>query len=146
MAEALKQLNFARAGVGGEDGGRSGGEGRWMWEVVDTIVKRTEKFGGKGFHDWKFRIEMAVKGSCGRLHDFMEWAEDQELYIDLVTSVTDENSGYNSNLYSEKLSTSSRMWRARTAARHGESFVDDFPERPAENDYISFANAKIRQG
>ena len=42
---------------------------------------------------------MAVTGSCGRLHDFMEWAEDQELYIDFVTSVTEENSGYNSNLY-----------------------------------------------
>ena len=23
------------------------------------------------------------------------------------------------------------MWRARTAAKHGESFVDDFLERPA---------------
>ena len=72
VAEALKQLNFASAGVGGEDGGRSGGEGRLMREVVDTIVKRTEKFGGAGFQDWKFRIEMAVKGSCGRLHDFMK--------------------------------------------------------------------------
>ena len=70
-----------------------------MREVVDAIVKRTEKFGGTGFQDWKFRIEMAVTGSCGRLHDFMEWAEDQELYIDPVTSVTEENSGYNSNLY-----------------------------------------------
>ena len=87
VAEALKQLNFASAGVGGEDGGRSGGEGRMLREVVDTIVKRTEKFGGTGFQDWKFRIEMAVKGSCGRLHDFMEWAEDQEFYIDPVTSV-----------------------------------------------------------
>ena len=76
VAEALKQLNFASAVVGGEDGGRSGGEGTIMREVVDTIVKRTEKFGGAGFQDWKFRIEMAVKGSCGRLHDFMEWAED----------------------------------------------------------------------
>ena len=95
VAEALKQLNFASAGVGGEDGGRSGGEGRMMREVVDTIVKRTEKFGGTGFQDWKFRIEMAVKGSCGRLHDFMEWAEDQELCIDPVTSVTEDNSGYN---------------------------------------------------
>ena len=149
VAEALKQLNFASAVVGGEDGGRSGGEGTMMWEVVDTIGKRTEKFGGADFQDWKFRIEMAVKGSCGRLHDFMEWAEDQELYIDPVTSVTEENSGYNSNLYyvfaqrteREKLSTSSKMWRARTAAKHGQSFVDDFLERPAENDYISFANA-----
>ena len=85
VAEALKQLNFASAGVVGEDGGRSGGEGRMMREVVGTTVKRTEKFGGAGFQDWKFRIEMAVKGSCGRLHDFMEWAEDQELYIDLVS-------------------------------------------------------------
>ena len=58
VAEALKQLIFASAGVGGEDGGRSGGEGRMMREVVDTI---TEKFGGAGFQDWKFRIEMAVK-------------------------------------------------------------------------------------
>ena len=28
VAEGLKQLNFASAGVRGEDGGRSGGEGR----------------------------------------------------------------------------------------------------------------------
>ena len=32
VAEALKQLNFASAGVGGEDGGRSGGEGRMLRE------------------------------------------------------------------------------------------------------------------
>ena len=39
VAEALKQLNCASPGVGGEDGKRSG---------VDTVVKRTEKFGGNG--------------------------------------------------------------------------------------------------
>ena len=44
-------------------------------------------------------MEMAVKGSRGKLHEFMEWAEDLELYIDPVTSVTEENLGYNSNLY-----------------------------------------------
>ena len=112
VAEALKHLNFASAVVGGEDGGRSAGEGRMMREVVDTIVERTEKFGGTDFQDSKFRIEMAAIGSCGRLHDFMGLAEGQE----------------------GEASTSSRKW-------YGESFVDDFPERPAENDYISFANA-----
>ena len=129
----------------------SGGEGRLMREVVDTIVKRTEKFGGTGFQDWKFRIEMAVKGAVGGF--MISWSGRRIRSCTLIRSrgVTEENSGYNSNLYysllrgrREKLSTSSRMWRARTAARHGESFVDDFPERPAENDYISFANAKIR--
>ena len=99
VVEAMKHFHLPGSGAGAEDGGRSLGEGRMMREVVDTVVKRTDKFCGSGFQDWKFRMEMAVRGSCGRLHDFMEWAEEQELYIDPVTSVTEENSGYNSNLY-----------------------------------------------
>ena len=93
VVEAMKQLHLPDIGAGTDDVGRSLGEGRMMREVVDTVVKRTEKFCGSGFQDWKFRIEMAVRGSCGRLHQFMEWAEDQEMYIDPVTSVTEENSG-----------------------------------------------------
>ena len=108
-----------------------------MREVVGTIVKRTEKFGGTGFQDWKFRIEMAVKGSCGRLHDFMEWAEDQELYIDPVTSVTEENSGYNSNLYCVLAQRTEgeafdvvKNVAARTPAKHGESLSTIFWKDP----------------
>ena len=65
----------------------------------------------------------------------MEWAEDQELHIDPATSVTRRTEGCTTFLLRgrrEKLSTSSTMWRARTAARLGESFVDEFLARPAE--------------
>ena len=37
-----------------------------------TAVKRTEKFGGSGFQDWMFRMEMAVKLCSGKLHSLME--------------------------------------------------------------------------
>ena len=81
VVEAMKHFHLPGSGAGAEDGGRSLGEGRMMREVVDTVVKRTDIFCGSGFQDWKFRMEMPVRGSCGRLHDFMEWAEEQELYF-----------------------------------------------------------------
>ena len=99
VVEAVKQFHVPGIGAGADDGGRSLGEGRMLREVVDTVVKRTETICGSGFQDRRFRMEMAVRRSCGRLHDFTEWAEDQELYIDPVTNVTEENSAYNSNLH-----------------------------------------------
>ena len=65
---AMKQFRLLLdVGAGAEDGGRSGGEGRMMREVVGTVGKRTKKFGGSGVQDSKFRMELAVKGSCGKL-------------------------------------------------------------------------------
>ena len=61
----MKQFHLLGKGAGATDGGRSGGEGRMMREVVDTVVKRTETFGGNGFQDWKFRREIAIKGIRG---------------------------------------------------------------------------------
>ena len=93
LSEALKQMQMANVGAGTNPGAKG------MRETVDTVVKRTDKFTKDGFHDWKFRIEMSVKGSCGKLHEFMQWAEGQELFIDPETSVPEPDRGYNANLY-----------------------------------------------
>ena len=119
-----------------------------MREVVDTVVKRTEKFGGSGYQDWKFRMEMAVLESCGKFHEFIEWAEDEDLYIDPVTSLNEENRGYNSNLHhvwaqrteGEAFDVVKNV-AARTAARHGGNSVADFVERPEVNDRTLSGNA-----
>ena len=65
--------------------------------MVDTVVK-TEKFGGN-FQDWKFWMEMAVKWSCVKLHTSMECLRDQVVYVAPCEKVTEENRGYNANLY-----------------------------------------------
>ena len=62
-AREASQLGWLRGGNAGEDSGRGGGEGRVLWEVVDTVVKRTGNL-------WigKFWMEIAVEGSCAKLH------------------------------------------------------------------------------
>jgi hypothetical protein len=70
-----------------------------LQQTVDTTVKRMDKFSKDGFQDWKFRLEMAVKGSSGRLAAVLSWAESQEVSIDPETSVQAEDHELNDNLY-----------------------------------------------
>ena len=84
-------------GSAGEDGGRGGGEGRILWKVVDTVVKRTEKFGGN-FQDWKFRLDMARQEELREAPHFLGVAQDEVVFVAPCEKVTEENRGYNANL------------------------------------------------
>ncbi len=91
VAETMKQMQAA--------GMPTGPKPMSMQQTVDTIVKRMDKFNKDHFQDWKFRLEMVVKGSCGPLAELMKWAELEELYSDLMTVLEPENRELNDNLY-----------------------------------------------
>ena len=91
VAEAMKQMQAA--------GVSTNSKPISIQHIVDTIVKRMDKFSKDYFQDWKFRLEMVVKGSSGKLAELMSWAESQELCIDPLTSVKPEDRELNDNLY-----------------------------------------------
>jgi hypothetical protein len=68
-----------------------------MQQVVDTIVKRAEKFTKDKFQDWKFKLEMAVKGSGIVMASLLDRAESQELTIGGNTNVEAEDRDLNYN-------------------------------------------------
>ena len=90
VSETMKQMTMSGAGFQ---------EKSSQHRTVDTIMKRMDKFHKDNFQDWKFRLEMCIKGSNQKFHTLMSWAEDQELYIDMETSVKDEDREMNCNLY-----------------------------------------------
>ena len=93
VSETMKQIHAAGMGA------TAGPKPMTMQQTVDTTVKRMDKFNKDNFQDWKFRLEMAVKGSSGKLAALMSWAESQDLFIDPRTSVNPEDHELNDNLY-----------------------------------------------
>ena len=67
-------------------------------QAVDTTVKRMDKFGKDNFADWKFKLEVGLRGSHSRLAELLKWAEEHDGSID-VDLMSEEDAALNHNLY-----------------------------------------------
>ena len=93
VAEAMQQMQAASLGAAATPKPTA------MQKTVDTVVKRMDKFNKDNFQDWRFRLEMFIKGNNARLAALMNWSELQEVPIDPETSVNLEDRELNDNLY-----------------------------------------------
>ena len=68
VATAMKEMNG-----GGGGGGRPN-----LQNTVENTVKRMDKLHKEHFNDWKFKLEMGLRGSYPRLAELVRWAEEQD--------------------------------------------------------------------
>jgi hypothetical protein len=82
----------------GPAGGGGSGRPQSMQQVVDTTIKRMDRFVKEGFADWKFKLEMGLRGCHPRMAEILKYAEEQDGPID-VDLMEEEDQGTNHNLY-----------------------------------------------
>ena len=90
VAAAMKEMTTVAAGGGGRTMG--------LQQAVDTTVKRMDKFGKDNFADWKFKLEVGLRGSHSRLAELLKWAEEHDGSIDMDL-MSEEEAVLTHNLY-----------------------------------------------
>ena len=90
VATTMKEMATATGGGGGRP--------HTLQQVVDTTVKRMDRFAKDGFTDWRFKLEMGLRGCMPRLAEILKWSEEQDGVID-SDLMSEEDQGLNHNLY-----------------------------------------------
>lgn len=79
---------FGGGGAAGIDGEK--GVFRMWKEVLDTIIRHTERFSGTVFQDWQFQFETVVRGCAPRLGAFLKWARRCGSPVDAEADIQEE--------------------------------------------------------
>ncbi len=102
MMEVIQQAVSAAVAAAMREMGPAGGGGsgrpQSMQQVVDTTIKRMDRFVKEGFTDWKLKLEMGLRGCHPRMAEILKYAEEQDGPVD-VDLMEEEDQGTNHNLY-----------------------------------------------